>query len=225
MAQQPQPWRDRTLEVTPQDPWASPPVPVPGSPAAPGSAAPGAPPAAAAPTAFDQPAVPGPPPAPQPSHSFSRGVAHVKPAAPRTEPFAAAHEPTGTGWPGEQPPRQRRPVGWHLQQLRRGGEWTSAAGLFLFVCWGVWAISSAGSMTTAVLVLAVTLLVALGVFALSRLLGRVVLEKQLGRVRRTARGSHLVVTAFLVGVGVAHLRQVVWVRDAWTWLTGLASGR
>lgn len=219
MAQQPPPWRDRTLEVTPQDPWANPPAPVPGHPAVPGPAVPGAP---GAPTAFDQPAVPGPPRAPQPSHSFSRGVAHVKPAAPRTQAFTAAHEPTGTGWPGEQPPQQRRPVGWHLQQLRRGGEWTSAAGLFLFVCWGLWAISSTGSIATDVLVLAVTVLVALGVFALSRLLGRVVLEKQLGRVRRTARGSHLVVAAFLVGVAVAHLRQITWVMDAWTWLTGLA---
>lgn len=216
MAQQPPPWRDRTLEVTPQDPWANP-APVSGRPVAPGSPA--------APTAFDQPVVPGAPRAPEPSHSFSRGVAPVKRAAPRTEPLAAAHEPTGTGWPGAQPPAQRRPVGWHLQQLRRGGEWTSAALLFLFVCWGIWAISSAGAVATEVLVLAVTLLVALGVFALSRLLGRLVLEKQLGRVRRTARGAHLMVAIFLVGVGLAHLHQVPWVMTAWTWVTGLAAGR
>ena len=46
-----------------------------------------------------------------------------------------------------------------------------------------------------------SLIVAAGLFALSRVVGRVVLEKQFGRVRRTARGSHLVAALFLVGVG------------------------
>lgn len=210
MPEQSQPWGDRTVEVPPQDPWADPPVPASAQHPRAG--------ASAAPTRFDQPAASGPA---QPSYAFSRGVAPVKPAGPRTQPFTAAHEPTGTGWPEPDPATQRRPVAWHLQQLRRGGEWTSAALLFVFVCWGIWAISSGGRMTTAVPVVIVTLLVALGLFALSRLLGRLVLEKHFGRVRRTARGSHLVASAFLVGVGVTTLRQVTWVMTAWNWVIGL----
>jgi hypothetical protein len=188
VAEQPQPWADQTLKVTPQDPWADPPTP--------GAA---------------------PPAGPNP---FQRGVAPVGSAAPRTEPFTAVHEPTRTGWPGGEP-RQRRPVGWHLSRLRRGGEWSNAAVLFAFVCWGIWAISSDGDLTTPLLVFAVSLLVAVGLFALTRVVGRLVLEKQLGRVRHTARGAHLVAAVFMVGVGVAHLRQTQWVMDSWNWLVGL----
>ena len=183
MADQTQPWAERTVEVPPQDPWAQPSKP-----------------------------------------AFQRGVAHVapKPAGPRTEPFPVApHEPTGTGWPGADGPEPRQPVGWHVRQLRRGGEWSVAGGLFAFVCWGLWAISSGGDLTTPVLVFVLTLLVAGGLFALARLLGRVVLERQLGRVRRTARGAHLVAGLFLVGVGLAYLRQTEWVMDAWGWVKGL----
>lgn len=202
MAEHKQPWGERTLEVTPQDPWAQPP-PTPHAPAS----GPPAPPA------------PAGQPGPGSSHAFSRGVAHVTPAMPRTEAFAA-HEPTGTGWPDAEPQRPRPSLGQQVRLLRRGGEWSSAAVLFAFVCWGVWVISSDGEFLTPVLVFAVTLVVAAGLFALSRLVGRVVLERQFGRVRRTARGSHLVVAVFLVGVGLAHLRQVEWVMTAWGWITG-----
>lgn len=196
MAEQTQPWADRTVEVTPQDPWADPPADPPAGQPAPGPAAP---------------------------NPFTKGRATVKPANPRTEPFTAVHEPTGTGWPGAAEPQQRYPIGWHLRQLRRGGEWSGAAALFAFVCWGLWAISSDGALTTPLLVFALSLLVAAGSFALARLVGRVVLEKQLGRVRRTARGAHLVAAVFLVGVGVAHLQQTQWVMDAWNWVADLFS--
>lgn len=193
MAEQPHQWGDRTLAVPPQDPWAHPPV-------ASGSAP------------VTGPAQPNP---------FHRGVAHVKPAMPRTESFTAAHEPTGTGWPDAEVPQQRQPVAAQLRQLRLGGEWSAAAVLFAFVCWGVWAISSDGSSLLApLLTFAVTLLVAGGLFALSRLLGRIVLEKQFGRVRRTARAAHLVTAVFLVGVGLAFLRQTDWVMGAWNWVAG-----
>ena len=61
---------------------------------------------------------------------------------------------------------------------------------------------------------------AAGLFALSRVVGRVVLEKQFHRVRRSARGAHLVAALFLIGVGVAHLRQPPWVMDAYNWVVG-----
>jgi hypothetical protein len=193
MSEQPQ-WPERTLDMPPQDPWAEPPtsqtVPRPAS---------------------------GPPQAGPPS-PFSSGRAAVNPR-PRTQQFAADHEPTGTGWPGADAPQERRSLGWHLAQLRRGGEWSFAGLLFAFVCWGVWVISTDGdSLTTPVVVFVVSLLVAAGIFALSRLVGRVVLERQFGRVRRTARGSHMVAGIFLVGVGIAHLRQTQWVMDAFNWV-------
>jgi hypothetical protein len=201
MPEQPQ-WSERTLDMPPQDPWADPPTanvpprPAPGPPA--------------------QPAPPAPAPSP-----FSSGRAAVNPR-PRTQQFAADHEPTGTGWPGEEAPEQRRPLGWHVSQLRRGGEWSFAGLLFAFVCWGIWAISSDGeSLTTPVVVFVVSLLVAAGLFALSRLVGRLVLERQFGRVRRTARGSHVVAGVFLVGVGLAHLRQTEWVMTAFNWVVEL----
>jgi hypothetical protein len=184
-------WSERTLDMPPQDPWADPPT-TPQPPWAPAA-----------------PAAEGP---------FSRGRAQVNP---RPSPLAAGHEPTGTGWPGAGAPEQRRPVGRRLDDLRRGGEWSSAALLFAFVCWGIWAVSTDGDFITAVIIFVISLLVAGGIFALSRLVGRVVLEKQLHRVRRTARGSHLITAVFLVGVGLAHLQQTAWVMRAFTWVVGL----
>lgn len=160
------------------------------------------------------------PPAPLTAPAFQRGVAHVRPKSPRTETMpVAAHEPTGTGWPGEAAPRA--PLGSQLRQLRRGGGWTMSGLLFAFVCWGVWVLSTSGELTTPVVVLMLSLLVAGGVFALTRVVGRVLLERQLGRVRRSARGAHLVTAVFLVGFGVACLRQTSWVMSLWGWVLGL----
>jgi hypothetical protein len=112
-------------------------------------------------------------------------------------------------------------MSWHVRELRRGGEWSSAALLFAFVCWGIWAISTDGDLATPIVVFILSLFVAAGLFALSRVIGRVVLEKQFHRVRRTARGSHIVAAVFLVGVGLAHLRQTEWVMDAYHWVVGI----
>jgi hypothetical protein len=196
MSEQPQ-WPERTLDMPPQDPGADPPT------------------AQTVPRPAPAPPAPAAPPSP-----FSSGRAAVNPR-PRTQQFAAEHEPTGTGWPGAGTPEERRPLGWHVRRLRRGGEWSFAGLLFAFVCWGIWAISSGGRLVTPVVVFIVSLLVAAGLFALSRLIGRFVLERQLGRVRRTARGSHIVAGLFLVGVGLAHLRQTEWVMTAFTWTVGL----
>jgi hypothetical protein len=191
MPEQPQ-WSERTLDMPPQDPWAAPPTaPMPQRPSA-------------------EPAAPNP---------FSAGRAQVNPH-PRTQQFAADHEPTGTGWPGAEPP----PARTSMRDLRRGGEWTSAAVLFAIVCWGIWAISSDGSLLTSVIIVAISLIVAAGLFALSRLVGRIVLERQFHRVRRSARGAHLVTAIFLVGVGVAFLRQTDWVMTAFHWVVDQANG-
>lgn len=163
---------------------------------------------------------PGAGAAQQPPSPFTSGRASVNPR-PRPQEPAAEHEPTGTGWPGADAPRQQRPLGWHLEQLRRGGEWSFAGLLFAFVCWGIWAISSGGDLTTPVIVFLVSVLVAAGVFALSRLIGRLVWERQLGRERHTAKGAHIVAGLFLVGVGIAHLQQTEWVMTAFNWVADL----
>jgi hypothetical protein len=170
----------------------------------------------------EQPTAPGPPVAgpPAPPSPFSQGRAQVNP---RTQRFSAEHEPTGTGWPGADAPASRPAMSWRWSELRRGGEWTSAAVLFAFVGWGIWAISEGGSLTTPVIVFLVTLAVAAGLFCLARFVGHLVLERQMGRVRRTARGSHLVTALFLAGVGLAHLQQTEWVMDAVNWVRGLFS--
>jgi hypothetical protein len=192
MPEQPQ-WSERTLDMPPQDPWADPP------------------------TAPNRPA-PTDPPGP-PGQPFSTGRAQVNPR-PRTQQFAADHEPTGTGWPGAESPPPRHTA----RELRRGGEWSTAALLFAFVCWGIWAISNGGNLSTPIIVFLLSVIVAAGLFTLSRWIGRIVLEKQFHRVRRSARGSHLVAAIFLVGVGVAHLQQTDWVMSAFHWVVGTFSG-
>jgi len=194
MPEQPR-WSERTLDMPPQDPWADPP------------------------TTPQRPTV-APPQVPE--APFSRGRAQVNPH-PRTQPFAADHEPTGTGWPEVAAPEQPRPAGWRMRELRRGGEWSSAALLFAFVCWGIWAISTTGDLTSAAIIFVVSVVVAGGIFVLARLVGRVVLEKQFHRVRRTARGSHLITAVFLVGVGLAHLQQTAWVMSAVHWVLDLVN--
>jgi hypothetical protein len=67
----------------------------------------------------------------------------------------------------------------------------------------------------------IVLVVAAGVFALSRLIGRLVLVQRMGRVRRTARGAHAAAGAFLALAGLAYLKQTPWVVDVFTWFRGL----
>ncbi|GAA2714534.1 DNA-directed RNA polymerase II [Actinoplanes palleronii] len=230
MPEQPQ-WSERTLDMPPQDPWAEPPTQP--APAVPRSGeptrvqTPNHPPTRVqAPdhqhTQVQTPHAPTSP-APQnaPQSPFSQGRAQVTPRTPQQHDNTAQHEPTGTGWPGAGAPRTQHSLGWHVRQLRRGGEWSTAAVLFTFVCWGIWALSGGGSLTTPVVVFVVTLLVAAGVFALARLVGRTVLERQMGRTRHTARGSHMVVGVFLVGAGFTFLQQTAWVMDAVNWVKSL----
>jgi len=160
-----------------------------------------------------------PPPQAPLSQSYQRGVAQVQPKV--TAPVAP-HEPTGTGWPRAEPEPQWEPQGYRRGQWRIGGGWTVFGTLVAFVCWGIWAISTrSGDLTGPVLTFVLSLAVAAGLFALSRLVGRIVLERQLGRVRRSARGAHLITAVFLVGVGIAYLRQTEWVMDVVNWVRGL----
>ncbi|MGN9911657.1 hypothetical protein ACTMTJ_29365 [Phytohabitans sp. LJ34] len=160
------------------------------------------------------------PPAPPPPQPYQRGVAQVQP---RVTAPQAAHEPTGTGWPEPGPdPRWAPPQGYQRGQWRIGSGWTVFGALVAFICWGIWAISTrTGDLTSPVLTFVLSLGVAAGLFALCRLVGKIVLERQLGRPRRGARVAHLITGVFLVGVGVAYLRQTEWVMDAFNWVRGL----
>jgi hypothetical protein len=235
MPEQPQ-WSERTLDMPPQDPWADQPTAQASPPTTPFGAQHGHGPQQQSQQRPPQqqntqqqstqqgqpgPQQPGPQQAPDQS-PFSRGRAQV---TPRTQQFRAEHEPTGTGWPEEpgHPPREPQSLSGRIRQLRRGSEWSNAALIFAFVCWGIWVLSSHGSFTTAMVVFLIAVCVATGVFALSRLVGRLVLERQMGRTRNTARGSHMIAGIFLVGVGFAHLQQTEWVMDAFHWVTGLFS--
>ncbi|MFI1989769.1 DNA-directed RNA polymerase II [Actinoplanes sp. NPDC020271] len=202
MPEQPQ-WSERTLDMPPQDPWAEPPtVTAPAVPEA------------------GEPTRPHEPVSPAPQSPFSRGRASVTPRAERRDQ-TAVHEPTGTGWPEPSAPREQHSISWHLRRLRRGGEWSTAAVLFAFVCWGIWALSGGGDLAVPVMVFVITLLVGVGVFALARLVGRLVLERYLNRPRHTARGAHMVAGLYLTGVGFTFLQQTAWVMDAFNWTKNL----
>ncbi|HEX7744621.1 MAG TPA: hypothetical protein VF462_05090 [Micromonosporaceae bacterium] len=153
---------------------------------------------------------------PQPS-PYRRGVAHVGAGRPRPTDTTVIRE-SPTGWPGDTGQQARLPLGYRMAQLRRGRQWSTTGAVFALVCWGIWAASSLGNLGSPMATLVITSLVAVGLFALARLVGRLVWERQLGRVRRSARGAHLVTAVFLVAVGVAFLRQTEWVVTAWNWV-------
>jgi hypothetical protein len=150
---------------------------------------------------------------------FFRGVAAV-PQRPRTdgdtgELPSLPITPLGRRYPSAQAtaPRQR----W--RSLRRGGGWTMA-GLWIAVfCWGVWAVSQRdGDLVTAAFALGFLLGTAALIFTVSRLLGRMVLEGMLGRHRRGAVPSHLLVFLLLVIGAGAFLQQTWWLVAAWRWV-------
>jgi hypothetical protein len=229
MADRTPPWPDRTVRQPAADPWAdsgpswpdqAPSWPDTGpswpdagpswpdsGPAWPGGTVPGG-------------AVPGATAPDQAPKAYHRGVAQV--GQPGARAGYRRPDDTSVGppaWSREPDRLPRAPVRDQLRQLRKGGEWTTIGGLFAFICWGIWAISvRGGDMVVPVLTFVMVALVAGGVFALTRLLGRIVLERWLHRTRNSAVGAHLVTGVFLAGAGVAYLRQTEWVVDAWNWV-------
>ncbi|WP_432831184.1 serine/threonine protein kinase [Dactylosporangium sp. CA-092794] len=107
-------------------------------------------------------------------------------------------------------PRYEPPRGERARQLKIGWELTGTGAVIAFICWGLWALDSEGSLTGPFIAFLVVLGVAVGVFALSRLLGRLIIEQRLGRLRRSAKGAHAITGLFLAGAGIAYLREVDW---------------
>ncbi|MGC9671037.1 protein kinase domain-containing protein [Planosporangium sp. 12N6] len=120
--------------------------------------------------------------------------------------------------PADWPQRPREAPG----MLKRGWELSGVGAFFAFICWGIWAASARGNLAGPLLAFSLVLVVAAGVFAVARLLGRLILVQRLGRVRRSAKGAHAVTGLFLVAAGVAYLQQTPWVMQLYRWLSGTA---
>ena len=152
----------------------------------------------------------------EPARMRGRAAVPQQQPLPRDEDYVnAAPRPS---W--EPPTRGRSDPG----ALQRGGKITVVAGVFAFVCWGIWAISNKGGPSTPLFTLLVVTGVAAGVFTLARLVGRIVLEQRLGRVRHTARGAHALTAVFLFCSGAAYLKQTAWVVELLVLLDGFVNG-
>ena len=113
------------------------------------------------------------------------------------------------------PSRRRLPFRQRMRNLRTGGGWSLVGFFALLVGWSTWAYAAgAGQLNQTAVVLGLIVAVAIGLFAVLRLLGGLLLERLMGRSRRSAIVSHLIVGAMLVVAGVSLLRQVPWVLAA-----------
>jgi hypothetical protein len=140
-----------------------------------------------------------------------RGRASV-PSPKRIDPTESVLDQERAQWPER--PREERGM------LKRGWEMSGIGAFFAFICWGIWAASARGRLAGPLLAFGLVLLVAAGVFAVTRLVGRIVLVNRLGRVRRSARGAHAITGVFLVAAGVAYLQQTPWVMQVYRWMSG-----
>jgi hypothetical protein len=122
-------------------------------------------------------------------------------------------------------PRTRegaRVRGDRMRRLRRGGGWSVAGLVWALLCWLVWAAANhSKGLYVAPLVFLSTLVVAIFVFVVLRLVGRLVIEGWMHRLRRGAVGAHLGTFAFLMAVGVTYLQQTTWIQSAYRYLKGL----
>ena len=193
-------------------------MPVPGSPTSPAGPSSGSPRPASAPTSAPRPTAIQPSSAGAPAMV---GRAQVVARPPEPSGYAA---PEGTylgGGPSPGARVSRRPK-VNLRTLRKGGGWTIAGASFAVLCWFVWA--AANRKSGAVLApgfLVATAVVAVGLFMVLRLLGRLVIEGWMHKPRNSAHGAHLGTAAFLFAVGVTYLQETAWVMQAYRWVKGL----
>jgi eukaryotic-like serine/threonine-protein kinase len=143
-----------------------------------------------------------------------RGRAAVPPPK-RVDPTESVMRP-GDGAPDWQPRPKEDP-----RILKRGWELSGIGAFFAFICWGIWAASTRGKLATPLFAFFLVLVVAAGVFAVSRLVGRIVLVQRMGRTRRSAKGAHAITGVFLAAAGIAYLEQTQWVIDFFNWVRGV----
>ncbi len=152
----------------------------------------------------------------------------LEPAGVQMRPGRAAVPPRGSratepaGYPSDlppQPPQGARVRGEGLRRLKRGGGWTATGAVWAALCWIIWAAANRSKgLLVAPVVFVSALAVALFVFIVLRLVGRMVLENWMHRRRRGAIGAHLGTFAFLVAVGVTFLQDTSWISTAVHWL-------
>ena len=201
------------------------PAPVsPASPAGPTSGSP--PPTSGSPRPASSPAAGSGSPRPtaiQPAPAAGGamvGRAQVVARPPEPSGYAAP-EGTYVGGSPIQGARVSRRPRVNLRTLRKGGGWTIAGASFVVLCWFVWA--AANRKSGAVLApgfLVATAVVAVGLFMVLRLLGRLVIEGWMHKPRNGAHGAHLGTAAFLFAVGVTYLQETAWVMQAYRWVRG-----
>jgi hypothetical protein len=138
----------------------------------------------------------------------------------------SAYRLAGFGAPEDQSAAARRPalaprgmiVRRRWRSLRSGAGWSWTGGSFLLVCWGIWVVSVRGTDLAVPLIgLVLVFATAALLFVLARLLGRAILERALGRERRSAWPSHLAAAVFLIATGMTFLQQTAWIRDSGRW--------
>jgi len=203
------------------DPWGSPPNPGPaGPPGYPGPAGPAGHPGPASPAGH-----PGSRPGRPGRASEPAGPMYGRAPVPKTRPL---REPTAelpvviSGRPVAA--RVAKPVSWRrssrasLRSLSDGWGLTATGLLVAFCGWGLWAAAGRGTLRSPLAGLAFMLVVAAGLFGLTRLLGFLVLERILQRPRLHARWSHLLAGLFLTFAGVAYFTQTIWIIDGMDWI-------
>lgn len=120
--------------------------------------------------------------------------------------------------------RSSKPVSWQRtgRASRRSlsdGWGLTATGLIVVFCgWGTWAAAGRGTIGAPLVGLGLVLLVGVGVFCVSRLMGYVVLERVLNRPRLHARWSHFLTGLFLTVAGVSYLSNTTWIIEGVQWI-------
>jgi hypothetical protein len=124
-------------------------------------------------------------------------------------------------------PASSRPVpkvSWHRpgnaarRSLSDGWGFTATGLLIAFCGWGVWAAAGRGTVRAPLVGLGVVLVVAAMVFALSRVLGFIVLGQLMHRSRPHARWSHLFAGLFMTLAGISYLVNTKWMVDFGSWI-------
>lgn len=150
------------------------------------------------------------------------GRAAVVARPPQTSDTSSYNGSNYTG--GGQAAKVRQPISVRMRSLKKGSGWTITAGVFAVLCWIIWATAhrSQAGLYLAPSVFLTSIAVALGIFVVLRLVGRLVIEGWMHKARRGATGAHIGASIFLIAVGVTYLQQTAWVMRVYGWLKGLS---
>jgi hypothetical protein len=116
------------------------------------------------------------------------------------------------------------PVSWYhasrasRRSLSDGWGFTATGLVVLFCGWGLWAAAGRGTVAAPLVGLGLVLVVSVGVFALSRFVGFLVLERMMGRNRIHARWAHFFTGAFLTVAGISYLVSTMWLGEGIDWV-------